>query len=94
MVVGPLERYEPQPGDIFLATDESFWLRLGHAAVGGAWGASLGPDLRPKPDGRLGLIEAGPFNELVVQVMDPYEHMSNHVAHGTRVWVRRRRRSR
>src|SRR5262249_15140778 len=33
----------------------------------------------------------GPFNELVTRVMDPYQHMWNHVAAGTRVWVRRRR---
>ena len=90
VVVGPLERDVPQPGDIFLATDESFWLRLGHAAVGGA-GVHHSGLIFVRPDGRLGLIEAGPFNELVVQVMDPYQHMSNHVAHGTCVWVRRRR---
>ena len=80
----------PQPGDIFLATDESFWLRLGHAAVGGA-GVHHSGLIFARPDGSLGLIEAGPFNELVTRVIDPYQHMSNHVARGTIVWVRRRR---
>ena len=39
----------------------------------------------------MGLIEAGPFNELVIRVLDPYQHMSNHVSRGTVVWVRKRR---
>lgn len=90
VVLGPLEPYDPQPGDIFLATDASFWLRLGHAAVGGA-GVHHSGLIFARPDGSLGLIEAGPFNELVVRVLDPYQHMANHVAAGTRVWVRRRR---
>ena len=90
VVCGPLESYVPQPGDIFLATDESFWLRLGHAAVGGA-GVHHSGFIFARPDGSLGLIEAGPFNELVTRVLDPYQHMYNHVSRGTRVWVRRRR---
>ncbi len=90
VIRGPLESYVPQPGDIFLATDESFWLRLGHAVVGGA-GVHHSGYIFARADGRLGLIEAGPFNELVTRIMDPYQHMSNHVARGTIVWVRRRR---
>jgi hypothetical protein len=90
VVRGPLESYVPQPGDIFLATDESFFIRVGHAMVGGA-GVHHSGLIFARPDGRLGLIEAGPFNELVTRVLDPYEHMNNHVAAGTRVWVRRRR---
>jgi hypothetical protein len=90
IIRGPMESYVPQPGDIFLATDESFWLRLGHAAVGGA-GVHHSGLIFARPDGSLGLIEAGPFNELVTRVLDPYQHMYNHFAAGTRVWVRRRR---
>ncbi len=87
---GPAEFYVPQPGDIFLATDESFFVRFGHTFVGGA-GVHHSGFIFARPDGSLGLIEAGPFNELVIRVLDPYQHMSNHVARGTRVWVRRRR---
>lgn len=87
---GPAEFYVPQPGDIFLATDESFFVRFGHTFVGGA-GVHHSGFIFARPDGSLGLIEAGPFNELVIRVLDPYQHMSNHVACGTRVWVRRRR---
>jgi len=44
-----------------------------------------------RSDGRLGLIEAGPFNSIKVEVMDPIEHMKAHVRAGDKVWVRRRR---
>ena len=87
---GPAEPYVPQPGDIFLATDESWFLRFGHTIVGGA-GVHHSGIVFARQDGRMGLIEAGPFNELVIRVLDPYTHMSNHVARGTVVWVRRRR---
>jgi hypothetical protein len=86
----PVEPYVPQPGDIFLATDRSGLLRLGHAAVGGA-GVHHSGIVFARPDGTLGLIEAGPHNLLVVKVMDPYEHMISHYNAGERVWVRRRR---
>jgi hypothetical protein len=87
---GPAESYVPQPGDIFLATDESFFIRFGHTIVGGA-GVHHSGFIFARQDGSLGLIEAGPFNEMVIRVLDPYQHMSNHVGCGTRVWVRRRR---
>ena len=91
ILLGPAVSYVPQPGDIFLASDESFWLRLGHTVVGSD-GVHHSGFIFSRPDGRLGLIEAGPFNELVIRVLDPYEHMSNHVARGTKVWLRRRKR--
>ena len=40
------------------------------------------------PDGELRLIEAGPFDKVQVEMMDPYQHMSQHAALGDRVWVR------
>ena len=43
------------------------------------------------PDGRLRVIEAGPFDKVQVEMMDPYQHMFQHVALGDRVWIRRRK---
>ena len=37
-----------------------------------------------------GLIEAGPFDKVQVEMMNPYQHMSQHAALGDRVWMRRR----
>jgi hypothetical protein len=87
---GPAEPYVPQPGDLFFATDRSLLIRVGHTIVGGA-GVHHSGIIFARPDGTLGLIEAGPFNELTTRVLDPYQHTSNHVAAGDRVWVRRRR---
>ena len=84
---GPVEFYVPRPGDLFLGTDESFFIRFGHTIVGGA-GVHHSGIIFARPDGSMALIEAGPFNEMVVRVLDPYQHMSNHVARGTKVWVR------
>jgi hypothetical protein len=85
----PALPYQPQPGDLFLATDQETWMRLGHWAAGGA-GVHHSGILFRRGDGRLALLEAGPFNSLQVETLDPLEHMRNHVRSGDRVWVRRR----
>jgi len=86
---GPAAPYTPRPGDIFLATDQERWARVGHWMAGGAGVHHSGIVFR-RSDGRLGLIEAGPFNSVIVEVMDPLDHMLRHVRAGDRVWVRRR----
>ncbi len=86
----PAEPYVPQPGDLFLATAQERWARVGHWLAGAASPHHSGVLFR-RPDGRLGLVEAGPFNSLRVEVMDPLAHMRNHVGAGDCVWVRRRR---
>jgi hypothetical protein len=87
---GPLQAYVPQPGDIFLATDQANWSRMGHLACGSK-GVHHSGIVFARPDGSMALIEAGPFNSTLIEVMDPYEHMASHVAAGDKVWVRRRR---
>jgi hypothetical protein len=86
----PAAPYVPQPGDVFLATEQARWARVGHWLAGGAGVHHSGIIFR-RSDGRMGLIEAGPFNSIQVEVMDPLTHMRNHVRAGDRVWVRRRR---
>ena len=86
---GPAEPYVPQPGDIFLATDQALWARAGHWFAGGGGVHHSGIMFR-RSDGRIGLIEAGPFNSIEVEVMDPIEHMMAHIKAGDKVWVRRR----
>ena len=89
-VRGPVEPYVPQPGDIFLSSDQRLWFRWGHL-ICGANGVHHSGIVFARPDGQLGLIEAGPFNKTMVEVMNPYEHMAKHVSVGDRVWIRRRR---
>lgn len=86
---GPAEVYAPQPGDIFLATDQERWARVGHWLAGGAGVHHSGIVFR-RSDGCMGLIEAGPFNSLRVEVLDPFEHLRDHVRAGDCVWIRRR----
>jgi hypothetical protein len=86
---GPAGPYEPQPGDIFLATDQALWAICGHWLAGGCGVHHSGIMFR-RCDGTMGLVEAGPFNSVKVEVMDPLEHIRAHVCAGDKVWIRRR----
>ena len=87
---GPAMPYTPQPGDIFLATDQRLWFRWGHL-IAGANGVHHSGIVFMRLDGRLGLIESGPFDKTSVEVMLPFDHIRAHTAVGDRVWIRRRR---
>src|SRR5947209_16786254 len=60
---GPPEPYVPQPGDIFLATDQALLMRLGHWAAGGAGGHHSGI-VFARSARRLALLEGGPLNSI------------------------------
>jgi hypothetical protein len=85
----PTQPYCPQPGDIFLATDQAVWAICGHWLAGGAGVHHSGIVFR-RSDGQMGLIESGPFNSVQIEVMDPITHMHDHVCAGDKVWIRRR----
>ncbi len=85
----PVSAYIPQPGDLFLATDQALWARVGHWLAGGA-GVHHSGIVFQRSDGHMALIEAGPFNSIRIEVMDPVEHMRAHIYAGDKVWVRRR----
>lgn len=86
----PLREYVPQPGDLFLSTDQALWSRFGHALAGGP-GLHHSGTIFALPDGGLGLLEAGPYNTPTIQVLDPWKHMNDHVMMGDQVYVRRRK---
>jgi hypothetical protein len=86
----PTQTYTPQAGDIFLATDQQRWSRAGHWLAGGA-GLQHSGIIFTRSNGKPGLLEAGPFNSLKIEILDPCSHMHNHVAAGDRVWIRCRR---
>jgi hypothetical protein len=89
VIRGPAEPYVPQPGDIFLATDKSALMRLGHdMAWAGAPHHSAIVFL--KPDGRYAILEAGPHNSVRVEVVDLLTHLNSHERDGELVWIRRR----
>jgi len=87
---GPIERYVPQPGDIFMSTDRSFFIQWGHklALSGQPNHSGLVIAL---PDGRPAILEAGPFNGLRVEILDLRHDLQTHEERGEKSWIRKRR---
>jgi hypothetical protein len=86
---GPAEPYRPQPGDIFMATDNDLLQIVGHRA---AWS---GPPhhsglVIARQDGRFAILEAGPHNGFKVQWIDVIDHLRSYESKNELVWIRRR----
>jgi hypothetical protein len=87
---GPAEPYLPQPGDVYLATDRSKIIQAGHSmALSGAPHHS-GIVIR-QANGKIGILESGPFNSLHVAIVDFHHDLEKHEARGEKIWIRRRR---
>lgn len=86
---GPPRPYIPQPGDIFLATDQGLIARVGHK-IAGADGVHHSGIIIAMPDGGLALLESGPHNTLRIRALDICEHLSSHTCQGDKVWIRQR----
>jgi hypothetical protein len=85
----PHQAYCPQPGDIFLASENDFIMKFGH------WAAKTGcPQhsglIFALPCGELALLEAGPHNTLRIEKLDIWDHCHSHEARCERVWIRQR----
>ena len=85
---GPAKSYCPQPGDLFLATDKEWWAKWGHWIAGTAAPQHSGIVVA-RPDGRLALLEAGPHNDVYVEVADLMPQLATYFAK-ERVWIRER----
>jgi len=86
----PATAYTPQPGDIFLSTTRPFVAIAGHRL------AFTGPPhhsgiLFGLPDGRVALLESGPFNGLKVGIVDLNYALHEHERRGEKMWIRQRR---
>ena len=81
--------YLPQPGDIMLATDTNFFWALTHnlAFAGEPHGSGI---CVRRPDGSMGILEAGPNDTLWVAISDMLPHLKEYHDKGP-VWIRRRR---
>jgi hypothetical protein len=85
----PAEPYDPQPGDIFLATGREWWAKIGH------WMAGTGAPQHSgivfaSADGRMMLLEAGPHNTFHCRAGDLVPQLASYEAI-ERVWIRRRK---
>ena len=70
----PAEPYTPQPGDIFLAVTPDFIMRWGHR-LAGAGDPHHSGIIFGRPDGSLAVLEAGPFNTIIVTGWDVMDHL-------------------
>lgn len=87
---GPTKPYVPQPGDIIMSTDGSlFWLTMHNLA--GTSHPTHSMIVFAFPDGRPGILEAGPHDTLKVRVLEALPHLWSYEREG-RVWVRQRTR--
>jgi len=87
---GPTRPYTPQPGDIVLSTDGSlFWLTMHNLA--GTSHPTHSMIVFAFPDGRPGILEAGPHDTLKVRTLEALPHLWSYEREG-RVWVRQRTR--
>jgi hypothetical protein len=85
---GPTRPYVPQPGDIVLSTDGSlFWLTMHNLA--GTSHPTHSMIVFAFPDGRPGILEAGPHDTLKVRTLEALPHLWSYEKEG-RVWVRQR----
>lgn len=84
----PVRPYVPQPGDLFLATDTALWAKMGHWLAGTGAPQHSGIVVA-RPDGQLALLEAGPHNDVYVEVADLLPQLATYGAK-ERVWIRQR----
>jgi hypothetical protein len=88
VIRGDAVPYLPQPGDIFLATTDSRFMRFGHWVAGANAPHHSGIVFR-RPDGKLAVLEAGPHNELFISAWDLLFHLESYLPE--KVWIRKRR---
>lgn len=84
----PAHPYMPQPGDIYLSSEEWFLARLGHKLCRSGAPHHSGI-IFAMPDGRMALLEGGPDSTLFVRILDLIPQMTFY-ANRQRVWIRQR----
>ncbi len=87
---GPAKPYHPQPGDIFLSTDQLWIARLGHKLAGASSPHHSGLVII-LPDGHPATLESGPHDTLFVKVLDFRENLGQYLEEGESIWIRRRK---
>jgi hypothetical protein len=84
----PARPYVPQPGDLYLSTEDKFINRFAHKVVhsGGPHHSGI---VFALPDGCLALLEGGPESTLWIRVLDLIPSLSKYYQ-TKRVWIRQR----
>lgn len=85
---GPVVPYCPQAGDLMFSADGSmFWLAMHRLA--GTSHPTHSAIVFQRPDGSMGILEAGPHDTLRIRTLDALPHLQSYEAEG-RVWIRQR----
>src|SRR3989442_5292801 len=87
---GPAKPYHPQPGDIFLSTDQLWIARLRHKLAGARSPHHSGLVII-LPAGHPATLENGPHYTLFVRVLDFQENLGQYLDEGESIWIRRRK---
>lgn len=86
---GQPHAYTPQPGDIMMYTDSSIFWEITHD-----WALAFEPHgsgvVVRRPDGTLGILEAGPNDTFFVRILDMLPHLQEYESRGP-VWIRKRK---
>jgi len=90
IVRGPVKRYVPQPGDIYMSTDRSWIINAGHRLALSGQPNHSGIVIA-MPDGKPAILEAGPFNGLKVEIVDLHYDLGHHEERGEKCWIRARK---
>ncbi len=86
---GPPRAYVPQPGDIMVYTDSNMFWEVTHDMALAFQPHGSGIVVR-RPDGSLGILEAGPNDTLHVRILDTLPHLHEYETRGP-VWIRARK---
>jgi hypothetical protein len=85
----PAVPYMPQPGDIMLRLDHNrFWRVTHYMAL--AFDPNGSGIVFARPDGSLGILEAGPNDTLWCRTLDLLPHLHEYAVAGN-VWIRKRK---
>jgi hypothetical protein len=87
---GPVKRYVPQPGDIYMSTDRSWIINAGHKLAGSGQPNHSGIVIC-KADGTPAILEGGPFNSLRIEIVDLAYDLVTHQERTEKVWIRQRK---
>jgi hypothetical protein len=86
----PARPYLPQPGDIYLSTEDQWMLaRVGHKVARSGAPHHSGVVFQ-RPDGRMALLEGGPENTLYIRALDLIPTLRKYYTY-ERVWIRQRK---
>lgn len=89
-VRGPVHRYVPQPGDIYMSTDRHWIINAGHRLALSGQPNHSGIVIA-MPDGTPAILEGGPFNGLKVEIVDLHYDLSHHEERTEKCWIRARK---